>query len=113
MSDLDFPAGSMLVVVREAGFDRHGDPVGQPTEHEIGPCSIQKTWAGRKTDNTQERLTNRISVTSQNPDDDVIATDKVRLPSGLVVDVSSVPLRPTNPWTGWTPVLRFTLEEVV
>ncbi len=123
-SGLEFPAGSMLWVFRAPGFDEHGDPIlddnappgaeivdGYRRSHQIGPCAVSKTWAGRKVDD-QERLTNRISVTCTDVNADVTSADRIELPDGRIVDVTSTPTAPTNPWTGWSPGLRFTLEEV-
>jgi len=115
----------MLWVFRAEEFDIHGDPIVDPDlppggelvdgyrrSHQIGPCAMGKTWAGRNVEDG-ERLTNRIAVTSENIDDDVRGSDRIELPNGRIVDVSSDPFAPRNPFTGWSPGLRFTLEEVV
>ncbi|WP_192379251.1 hypothetical protein [Rhodococcus rhodochrous] len=122
---LHFPAGSMLWVFRAVEFDQHGDPVlpdplrpnvdivdGYLRSHQIGPCAIGKSWAGRNVEDG-ERRTNRVSVTSTNTDDDVRGRDRIELPNGRIVNISGDPMVPRNPFTGWTPGLRFTLEEVV
>ncbi|QOH59891.1 hypothetical protein C6Y44_27765 (plasmid) [Rhodococcus rhodochrous] len=115
----------MLWVFRAVEFDQHGDPVlpdplrpnvdivdGYLRSHQIGPCAIGKSWAGRNVEDG-ERRTNRVSVTSTNTDDDVRGRDRIELPNGRIVNISGDPMVPRNPFTGWTPGLRFTLEEVV
>lgn len=111
---LEFPAGSMLTILRAAQIDRYGDPIGdgyQPS-HQIGPCSIVRQKAGRKVDQQQDRETNHVKIRCQQIDADVRKSDRVRLPNGRVAKVISDPYRPTNSFTGWQPSLRLVFEEV-
>lgn len=111
---LEFPAGSMLTVLRAGALDPFGDPVGSGFEpvHDVGPCSIVREKTGRKTDTQQDREVRQVKVRCQQVDADVRKADRIRLPNGRVVRIVSAPYRPTNSFTGWQPSLRFTLEEV-
>ena len=115
---MNFPAGSMLTVLRAiSGLDEHGDPIGdgEYTEvGEIGPCDCPRNSGGHR-DEGQDRDVNTIPVSAPVRSDQPrpLKTDRIRLPDGTVAAISSDVVAPTNPFTGWIPFIRFTLTEVI
>ncbi|WP_032380957.1 hypothetical protein [Rhodococcoides fascians] len=117
--DMDFPAGAMLTVQREAGKNVHGDAVdedgnvvegGWSDRHQIGPCSISSSSAINFKVGDQRAIG---SITVNAPTDaDVRKTDRIKLPSGHVASITSAIEYPRNPFTGWAPFLQFTIREV-
>lgn len=118
MTNLTFDAGATLTVVRPTSGPRTnklGDRQPAQVSHPIGPCSIVDShgrvnlgddgtarWVGTVT--VEVQVDNR---TGELPD--VVAGDRIVLPSGEVAIVVQPPEVPRNPFTGWIPYLRFTL----
>lgn len=118
-SELNFPAGAMLTIQREARKNPHGDAVdddgnviesGWADRHQIGPCSIS-TSSSVNFKVGDQRAVGSINVNAPT-DSDVRKGDRVKLPNGTVCAISSAIDYPRNPFTGWAPFLSFTLKEV-
>ena len=111
MTDLDFPHGATLTVMRANGpsYDKLGNLADTTESHEIGPCSIvdQHGTIDYAEDGTA-RWVGTVDVQAP-PQSDVKAADKIRLPNGDVALVVKPPERPRNPFTGWTPFIQFTI----
>lgn len=111
MTDLDFPHGANLSVMRSSGpvYDKLGNMSDATEVHEIGPCSIvdQHGTIDYAEDGTA-RWIGTVDVQAP-PESDVKAADKIGLPNGDVAIVVKPPERPRNPFTGWTPFVQFTI----
>ncbi|MBQ7804824.1 MULTISPECIES: hypothetical protein [Rhodococcus] len=106
---MEFPAGSMLTVLRAPEVDVHGD--GDYEEiGSIGPCDSPRLPGGHQ-GNRQDRDTNTIPVSAP-VGSDVRKSDRIKLPDGTIASITSDVEPQTNPFTGWTPFIRFTLTEV-
>ncbi|AVP71359.1 hypothetical protein [Prescottella equi] len=106
---MEFPAGSMLTVVRGGKRDAFGDGDAD-SEHKIGPCA-QARASGKKDEVGDKRSVTTISVQAPTGSD-IRDGDRVRLPDGRTVALASEVDTPRNPWTGWSPFTTFTLKEV-
>lgn len=111
MTDLDFPHGAHLTVMRSTGpsYDKLGNVADATESHTIGPCSIvdQHGTIDYAEDGTA-RWVGTVDVQTP-PESDVKAADKIALPNGDVAIVVKPPERPRNPFTGWTPFIQFTI----
>ena len=111
MTDLDFPHGANLTVMRPTGpsYDKLGNVADATESHTIGPCSIvdQHGTIDYAEDGTA-RWVGTVDVQAP-PESDVKAADKIALPNGDVAIVVKPPERPRNPFTGWTPFIQFTI----
>ncbi|WP_327139327.1 hypothetical protein [Nocardia sp. NBC_01327] len=107
---LEFPAGSMLAVVRAPTYDPFGDGE-RVLDHEIGPCDIpymaSRPVRGAADSRAHAYVDIRAPATS-----DVLKSDWLQLPNGLWVKVTSIPNTPRNPFTGWSPFTHFQVERV-
>jgi hypothetical protein len=111
-SDLSFPAGSMLAIIRAPSYDPFGDGA-RAIHHWIGPCDMPYlTGRGWQLHAERESRAHVVIDIRAPADSDVRKSDWVQLPSGVVVAVVSEPNRPRNPFTGWSPFIHFTVEEV-
>lgn len=106
---MEFPAGSMLTVLRTGKRDPFGDGPTE-SEHQIGPCA-QARSSGKPDKVGDERSVTTIGVQAP-PGSDIRDGDRVRLPNGRTVALASEVDTPTNPFTGWSPFTTFTLKEV-
>lgn len=110
---LYFPAGSMLAVIRAPVYDPFGD--GKRTvDHYIGPCDMPYMSNARERGATSVREQRaRAYIDIRAPaGSDVLKSDWIQLPNGLIVAVISEPNSPKNPFTGWSPFVHFQVEEV-
>ncbi len=107
---LFFPAGSMLGVIRAPAYDPFGDGP-RVIHHYIGPCDMpyNEMRSMRETRETRARAFIDIRAPTGS---DVLKSDWISLPSGLLVRVISEPNTPRNPFTGWAPFIHFMAEEV-
>ena len=115
MTDLDFPHGAHLTVMRSTGpsYDKLGNVADATESHTIGPCSIvdQHGTIDYAEDGTA-RWIGTVDVQAP-PESDVKAADKIGLPNGDVAIVVKPPEWPRNPFTGWTPFVQFTIAAPV
>ncbi|MGW4769867.1 hypothetical protein ACWEO2_17705 [Nocardia sp. NPDC004278] len=112
MTPPDYPHGVMLEIYREGQSDAYGDlrdADGQlldryaPPSHSIGPCAI--SWSTSEEYIDGETIQTAAQVTAPTGSD-VLPADRVKVdgqPFRIVGDV----LRPRNPFTGWSPGVRF------
>ena len=107
---LDFPHGATLTVHRaEETYSRLGDKAETTTTRAIGPCSIVDSHATlNREENGEGAWVGTVDVAAP-PGVDIRHNDRVVLPNGDVAVVIKPPERPVNPFTGWTPFIRFTL----
>lgn len=107
--EMTFDCGETLTVLRGRELDEFGDPTGKERTHTIGKCAIrrQESRISRDGESLSDRAT--ITVTAP-PGSDIKETDRVRLPDGTTAVVTTAPIRPRNPFTGWQPFVKFTLE---
>lgn len=108
---MEFDNGVMLTVIRSgSGTDKFGDPIpGQDTEHEIGPCAVHQTESEFHRTGSGPRDRTRWSITAPNTTD-IRESDQVRLPDGTVGVLTAAPVWPKNPFTGWQPFCKFTVQ---
>lgn len=111
-TDLDFPHGSTLTVLRttnEVAYNDLGDTFDTEESHDIGPCSIVDTHGTiNYTEDGAAKWVGTVDVQAP-PEADVKVTDQIILPNGDKAIVIKPPERPRNPFTGWTPFIQFTL----
>lgn len=108
---LYFPAGSMLGIIRAPVYDPYGDGK-RAVDHLIGPCDMPYV-TGREAMRSTRETRARAWIDIRAPTgSDVVKSDWVQLPNGLVVAVISEPNTPRNPFTGWAPFIHFMVEEV-
>lgn len=107
---MHFPAGSDLIVRRFPGRDPHGDPIGEPSEHRIGPCDAPVTEGMGPDQPHNPNLTNTTLSIRAPSGSDVKKGDEVVLPDGRKASVKSAPESPKNPFTGWAPFLHFNVK---
>jgi hypothetical protein len=109
---LYFPAGSTLGIFRAPSYDAFGDGA-RVVHHYIGPCDMpfmsgrESAMRGGKENRARSFIDIRAPAGS-----DVVKSDWVQFPNGLIVAVISEPNGPKNPFTGWQPFLHFMVEEV-
>lgn len=109
-SPLYFPAGSMLGIIRAPSYDPFGDGDRVPS-HQIGPCDIPYNAMRMRLGTRSSRGKSVIDVRAP-AESDVLKSDWVSLPSGLLVAVVTIPEFPKNPFTSWAPFMHFQVEEV-
>jgi hypothetical protein len=108
---LSFPAGSMLGIIRAAVYDPFGDGP-RAISHVIGPCDMPYMPGRERSQGTRETRARAYIDVRAPAGSDVLKSDWVQLPNGLVVAVISEPNSPRNPFTGWSPFVHFLVEEV-
>lgn len=112
MTDLSFREGSFLTVNRTAGVetrDKRGNLKATEESHPIGPCSTltQKgTFAADKDGHSKWVGTVDVQAPTNS---DITERDTITLPNGQKAIVIKPPHRPTNPFTGWSPFVTFTI----
>ena len=108
---LDLPYGSMLKVIRpDTSYTKLGDKSDTTSiVGEIGPCSIVDSHG--QYDHAKTGVAPWVATIDvvAPPDSDIRHEDMVQLPNGDKAMVVKPPERPVNPFTGWTPFIRFTL----
>jgi hypothetical protein len=113
MSDgLNFPAGSMLTILRAGTRDAHGDG-DYGVSHQIGPCDVPQTSSD--TPDAPATPGNRAvsTIDVRGPaDSDVRKSDRVRFPTGVVGTIVGEPTTPCNPFTKWAPFVYFKVRTV-
>lgn len=111
----DFPAGVMLDVLRESAGTpgRFGslESAGPSVSHQIGPCVFLPSNSDSDNEHAEGTPIMRSGVIQMPVGQDIKADDFVRTPDGLVARVTGKPHTPTNPWTGWQPFTRITVEQ--
>jgi len=112
LAPLYFPAGSMLGIIRAPHYDPYGDGA-RVIDHIIGPCDVPylSLRARGRGGEREQRAHSFIDVRAP-AGSDVLKSDWVQLPNGLIVAVISEPNSPVNPFTGWAPFIHFEVEEV-
>lgn len=113
-SEMTFPFGAMLTVLRDTAapgvLDKMDSRKPQTASHPIGPCSLAESNGNFERDG--ENAGKWIgSITVNAPvGSDITELDRVQLPNGTIGVVSVPPVTPTNPFTGWSPFVQFTLS---
>jgi hypothetical protein len=108
---LYFPTGSMLAVIRAHSYDPFGDGA-RAIDHWIGPCDMPYL-SGREGMRSNRETRARAYIDIRAPSgSDVLKSDGIQLPNGLLVAVIAEPNTPRNPFTGWAPFVHFMVEEV-
>ncbi|MEV6321377.1 hypothetical protein AB0M45_09295 [Nocardia sp. NPDC051787] len=112
MTTPDYLHGVMLEVYREGEPDAYGDlrdehghlldRYAHPS-HTIGPCAI--SWTSSEEYIDGETITIAAQVTAP-VDSDVVPTDRVNV-AGQPFRIVGAILTPRNPFTGWSPGVRF------
>ncbi|MCA1191619.1 hypothetical protein [Saccharopolyspora sp. 6V] len=105
-----FAHGITVTVHRGGGVDRFGDPIGDETVHEVAGCGFAPETSRELTDR-RETVTTPATLYAP-PGVDLRATDKVTVPGEGTFHVIGKAARWSSPFTGWTPGVAVSLEEV-